>query len=346
MSVRYKWYWMIFGISGSVIIFIILLTFLHRRYINLQIANIQKKQSEAVRKREKELKQELEDLINQQATNSLTRTSKISSTKQKSLLGLVNLNIIYAYPPSVDKNKITPLIQVLNQNNAGLFKVCYIETGCMLNASLSYLNTYVKKQGVKYNQLIQVDLRTYGPLMLKDLEKVGNMNYVWGKDPFATSKLQDAFEELIKQNKLNIDKDSSVIFLYFDDSFTQTSQADQSDFYEHKKFRSFASDTKNRAYANIYNFDASFSLRAVEIILHEFLHLYGASDKYKENPEGKPCNERGRGEPDKIPLFPQTTADIMCFYIEKNNNEFFRGSIGNYNLIINRYTAEEIGWTN
>lgn len=54
----------------------------------------------------------------------------------------------------------------------------------------------------------------------------------------------------------------------------------------------------------------SESSRNNVIIAHEFLHTLGATDKY--NPaDGTPYFPEGYAEPDKSPLYPQTTAEIM-----------------------------------
>jgi len=78
------------------------------------------------------------------------------------------------------------------------------------------------------------------------------------------------------------------------------------------------------------------------IIVHELLHIFGASDKYILG-NGQPIYPDGYAYPEKKPLYPQTKAEVMGRSIAINKN---KSSVAkNLNqIIIGHKTASEIGW--
>lgn len=174
---------------------------------------------------------------------------------------------------------------------------------------------------------------------------MGDVAYIWEKDAFGTIKLQDDFNKLLDEHNIKLSSRSLVIFLYFDDTFDSRGASDKERFYEHKKFRSFADENTGKAFINVYDFSPSFSISLTEIVSHELLHLFGASDKYEESESVKRiCKESGRGDLEKQPPLPQTTTDLMCMYIEEVGDQFKRASFSDGTLVVNSYTAKEIGW--
>lgn len=76
-------------------------------------------------------------------------------------------------------------------------------------------------------------------------------------------------------------------------------------------------------------------------LTHELLHTCGASDKYDER--GLPIHPHGYAEPDKIPLHPQSMAEIMAGSIpEKENRSWLVRSLEECRVGL--MTAAEIGW--
>lgn len=77
------------------------------------------------------------------------------------------------------------------------------------------------------------------------------------------------------------------------------------------------------------------------VIAHEFLHTLGATDKY-EGGTGQPLYPHGYAEPDRKPLYPQKTAEIMGGRIPESE---FRAVIPRSlkYAVIGPMTAEEIG---
>lgn len=78
------------------------------------------------------------------------------------------------------------------------------------------------------------------------------------------------------------------------------------------------------------------------VIVHELLHGFGAQDKY-DLKTGQPVYPLGYAQPEKIPLYPQTQAEIMggrTALSEKSS----KMPNGLHETIIGLPTAQEIGW--
>lgn len=291
---------------------------------------------------------EYQQLINRQGEqNTATRSPSIPSQIEKKALGKQILNIVYVKPSGLPSSDISLLIERLNRNDTQVFNDCY-NGKCLENASLNFVTTYLSDEARKYNiNNFELDIKTYGPFTMSSLQKVGDVNYYWGKDPFGIAKLKDSFEDTLKQNGLSFSSSDMVLFLYFDNSLDDSEANKKVGFYETKKFRSFADYEKDRIYANVYNFSPLFAEIIDKIVIHEALHLFGASDKYiEEVVDERLCKEEGRGDIYKLPTFPQNSGDIMCLFVEYADGKFKQGEIYDGTLVINSVTAREIGWIN
>ena len=78
------------------------------------------------------------------------------------------------------------------------------------------------------------------------------------------------------------------------------------------------------------------------IILHELLHIFGASDKYQLG-NGRPIYPEGFAYPDITPLYPQPKAEVMGRSIPISDTEA-DVAINLSQVIIGNKTAIEIGW--
>ena len=244
--------------------------------------------------------------------------------------GRFNLYFIFVKPPPVLSSSVTPLI---SQLKSGAY------------FSLNTIAGYLREQAFRYRVSdLDLTVTTVGPFNMESLVKAGDSANPWGKDPFAVANLEDQFDALLTKAAVKSDPEGIYIFFYFDNEFSQTAGEASERFYDFKKFRSFANEEKNRIYINVYNFDKSFAPTLILISVHEILHLFGATDKYLEASESGGCSPKGRGETLKKPVFPQTTGDIMCLYIERKTGEFYRGSLIDGNIVVNEITAGEIGW--
>lgn len=77
------------------------------------------------------------------------------------------------------------------------------------------------------------------------------------------------------------------------------------------------------------------------VIAHELLHTVGATDKYDENSE--PVYPEGYADPSRVPLFPQSRAEIMTGRIPLTTSTSQMADSLN-DCIIGRNTAQEINW--
>jgi len=259
--------------------------------------------------------------------------------------GAHTIHIVLVRPETLPAESIAPLIGNLQSPNPDIFSVCNGTGSCSLVSSLRYVETYYREQAKRYRAQSAISVAVHGPYAMTNLEKVGDIMYSWGKDAFGVAKLEDAFDKILTDNNIVADKDAIVVYLYFDNSFDGSKTDDVYSFYEHKKFRSFANQMKGHSYINVYNLTPAFSGTVTEIVVHETLHLFGASDKYIENPTTRICQLNGRGNTTQNPPLPQTTGDIMCLYVEKDAKTFTRGSLMLRNLVVNEQTAKEIGWS-
>ncbi len=323
------------GIIGFIAL-IIALFILQGLFFSLRANYIVSNNKQVQEKLKQESEKEYQELLEKQAKTRIKSNTELSTTRKA--LGKQTIHYILVKPESLSENQILPLVKKLQYPNAQLYKDCSLGSDCPKNISLYYIDTFYKTQAKEHGVSdLDLEIKVEGVYDLPSLEKVGDIAYIWGKDSFGTVKLADSFEKVITENDLNIPEKDLVVFLYFDQSFGQDSSGDGR-FYEHKAFRSFANDKTGRAYVNVYSFEPEFAQIVVEVAAHETLHLFNATDKYEESESvDRICSIRGRGEFGK-------TADIMCMYIEEPNDKFRRGYLTEETLVINKETAEEIGW--
>ncbi|MCX7880993.1 MAG: hypothetical protein N2482_00555 [Patescibacteria group bacterium] len=213
--------------------------------------------------------------------------------------------------------------------------------------SVNYIKDYYQKEAKKYSITdFYLTINHFGPFDIDNLPYLGDIFNPWYKDPFSELKIKDAFKEIIKNNNLSSDlKNTFYFFIYFDPSVEKQEKIVDYSFYDYKKFRSFADKYAKKAYINVYDFSPLFAKELVTIIIHESLHLFGASDKYYEiEKDEKLCSEKGRGIVNNVIYLPQKTADVMCLYVEYEEGKFKKGDLEKEELVINEITAREIGW--
>jgi hypothetical protein len=96
------------------------------------------------------------------------------------------------------------------------------------------------------------------------------------------------------------------------------------------------------ALANLYA-GASASGSNQVVLTHELLHTLGATDKY-DRATGAPLLPVGLGDPERSPLFPQTTAEIMAGRIAVSTTAAVMPD-SLESVVVGPFTAREIGWT-
>jgi hypothetical protein len=78
------------------------------------------------------------------------------------------------------------------------------------------------------------------------------------------------------------------------------------------------------------------------VIMHELLHVMGASDKY-DLATGQPWAPQGLANPDQLPLYPQTRAEIMGGQVALSASRY-RMPAALAECVIGPVTALEISW--
>lgn len=78
------------------------------------------------------------------------------------------------------------------------------------------------------------------------------------------------------------------------------------------------------------------------VLTHELLHTLGATDKY-DRANGAPLLPVGLGDPERSPLFPQTTAEIMAGRIAVSTTAAVMPD-SLESVVVGPFTAREIGW--
>jgi hypothetical protein len=79
------------------------------------------------------------------------------------------------------------------------------------------------------------------------------------------------------------------------------------------------------------------------VIAHELLHTVGANDKY-DLASGAPLFPAGFGDRDRVPLYPQTQAEIMAGRVALSSHEWEMPQ-SLRNVVVGPETAQEIRWT-
>lgn len=96
------------------------------------------------------------------------------------------------------------------------------------------------------------------------------------------------------------------------------------------------------AVANLFGSSAARGTNQM-IIAHELLHTLGATDKYDLS-SGLPAFPIGYADPNQVPLYPQTRAEIMAGRVPVRDGEaHIAASLGQ--VTIGHATAFEIGWS-
>lgn len=244
------------------------------------------------------------------------------------LVGEQKIHIVLVKPPNISLTSVQPLVHALTSQDSSS------------KSSLAYINTYLQQQARYYApQSFNVSVNVTELYTIDSVTYVGDIGNPWEKDSFGITKLQDDFEKIRSDH--GISATEPVMFLYFDPF--AANDAGEKRFYDNQEFRSFADENQKRAYINVYSLSTDFAPTVNEIIIHELLHLYGATDKYLENVRG--CAEDGwLGLPHPYSMTPAEQTDIMCGYIKNSAGTLRSAQFAQDELIINTKTAAEIGW--
>jgi len=78
------------------------------------------------------------------------------------------------------------------------------------------------------------------------------------------------------------------------------------------------------------------------VIAHELMHALGAGDRYEQG-TNRPLYPEGFADPDAVPRYPQSRAEIMAGRIPISENHAETPS-GMDEVAIGTLTAREINW--
>lgn len=279
----------------------------------------------------------LEDNLNEKPANDV-KSRKYQSIKDNSVV-----HILFVKSKGVDTSKFKAVEAELRKEKNTPTSYCDKYGFCTNLTSIQYIPTYLNQEAKKYNSTINMKLIVHPEtLEIDKIDIVGDQIKNYSKNPSGPQSLAKQFEGLLDKYKLSyMKKSNGVIFIYLDTYVPP--KKDDTTYYNNYTFRPFAYPALKRAFVNITDTDIYYTSEFTGTITHELLHLYDASDKYKEVIAG--CEKNGLGDPDKKPLYPQDKTDIMCGYVMEyeylstlNYVDFRMGD-----MVINKHTAKEIG---
>ncbi|MCK4589417.1 MAG: hypothetical protein KAT77_03175 [Nanoarchaeota archaeon] len=206
--------------------------------------------------------------------------------------------------------------------------------------SVYYLPTYIENQAQKYGITdLSINLDVEGPFDITAPFPEAEWTTPIGRPVIGSDKLLEFFTEEINKQNIDTSNYDFVFILFFDDWDLKGRET---------KFTS----TANFVYTFI-NVQTSgppgVTDDPLEAMIHEFIHLFEAFDKYIEPcPRGNYwscCKDPdGLVEPNKIPKYPQNKACLMCGGIPLNEDGESQAPQDLFEVEICDKTAEEIGW--
>lgn len=285
----------------------------------------------------------LSSSLNSQLRESLTvekteQAKLINESKEEiNLVKPQTIHVFFTKPKALANGNrdMQRMYSTLTNPSKERFTQCYEDTGCFPDSmSLNYTHNFIQAEAEKYNAKQELNILLYDGI--NTVENIENLGNVLLEDFDTVIETEKQFEKIAKKYKSDIDFDDKVIFVHFDNSYKQNEYWDDL----MGSFRSYAG--YSRAFVNISQFNLARTPYFTEVFIHEMLHLFQASDKYIEGERS--CADNGYGQPDKVPVYPQTKTDIMCGIVHTSKHNVSNGDLARGNIIINKFTASEIGW--
>jgi hypothetical protein len=269
-----------------------------------------------------------EDEENGDDKNEKTQAT-LSSHSSRQLLGNHKLHIFFVSNPG-GASKFASLIDQLSTPDASNPN------------TFAFIEPWFQAQSRQYSKAdfdIELDIHS-DPLTLSKEAYLGDLANPWGKDNFAIVNFQDKFDELIIDVQHDVAPEDMVMFIYLDSGGYNPNGSAHS-YFDYLLFRSFADESRGRAYVNAFDTSPSSGELVVNTTAHELLHLFGATDKYVE---GKPeCSEAATKGLNASDYLVKNRVDIMCGLLETTDGPK-RATFSKDTLVIYPLTATEIGW--
>jgi len=201
--------------------------------------------------------------------------------------------------------------------------------------SVYYIGDYYKNEAIRYD---------YQPSDIFDIQILGPFSLT--NDPpkrnrtTDSSELKSFFDEEVKNNSINISNYDIIVYAYFHDQVLS-----------HREYCGFTSTIMANTALICLDTSITTAETGIETVAHELAHILGASDQYIapcDRGNYQACCEipDGLPEPDKIPLYPQEKACLMCGSIVVSEVDMGETPASLDYVVICTETAEEIGWIN
>ena len=192
--------------------------------------------------------------------------------------------------------------------------------------SLYYIEDWFEREADRYDAEVNIDVDVFGPYETYNLPPERGFND-------NCEDLEPYFKEQVLKQEIDLSEYDIVSYIYFTDM--ATGQA----------FWSCGAPEAYISHAGVdYGIASQDTLVSfIRTIIHEIAHQFGARDAY----DGFACKyPEGFFEPDKIPLYSQTKACLMCGHIPMafNGKETVGQTLFLEEVAICSEEAKAIGW--
>jgi len=202
--------------------------------------------------------------------------------------------------------------------------------------SVYYIDEWLNNEALKYNKTIKINLEVKGPYTLTESPPNRDRRT-------SCALLTPFFNKKAEENGINLENYDLVNYVYFDDHL-----------FSQRQYQGFVSCAELLAipkttFSNVETWEILGDKYLHQDILHELVHALGAQDTYLEPcPRGNywSCCKIPEGipEPNKVPIYPQTKACLMCGSIQlKEDGEGLQPANLSF-ITLCETTAKEIGF--
>jgi len=210
------------------------------------------------------------------------------------------------------------------------YNICYDDVPHSVYYLEDFFENEAKRYGFTHTDIFEIEV--LGPFLLNQFPPKRNRTWDGGIGSF--------FDGEVQNRSIDLSSYDVVAFVYFHDQGLV-----------HRDYHGFVSTVSGKKNA-VYNCVSTSKVTedyGIQGVAHELAHILGASDKYIA-----PCGNfmscctlpGGLPEPDKIPLYPQEKASLMCgsILLVEPGKGYGQAPGSLDQVAISPMTAEEIGW--